>query len=132
MKTILVIEDEGLIRNAVNGAVKENGWQFIYCTDISFETKRIIRQLPDIIIADLTSLSSEKAGLLMHLKSSAAFSFVPVLLITDSKLSGTKKLNAKKLFEDGLIYCLSKPFTSEELLALIKNIIKQTETINPW
>lgn len=132
MKTILVIEDEGLIRNAVNGAVKENGWQFIYCTDISFETKRIIRQLPDIIIADLTSLSSEKAGLLMHLKSSAAFSFVPVLLITDSKLSGTKKLNAKKLFEDGLIYCLSKPFTGEELLALIKNIIKQTETINPW
>jgi len=132
MKTILVIEDEGSIRDAVNSAVKEIGWQTIYCTDISFEIKRIVQHLPDIIVADITSLSSEKAGLLMHLKSSPSFSFVPVLLIADSKQRGSKKVNMKNLFDDGLIYCLSKPFTNEELLTLIKTIIKQTETINPW
>ncbi len=132
MKTILVIEDEGSIRNAVNSAVKENGWRITYCTDASFETKRIIRQLPDLIIADLTSPSGEKAGLLMHLKSSASFSFIPVLLIDDSKHWGNKKVDLKNLFDDGLIYCLSKPFTDEELLTQIKTIIKQTEAINPW
>ncbi|MEW6195375.1 MAG: hypothetical protein AB1521_09480 [Bacteroidota bacterium] len=132
MKTILVIGNEGSIKDSVNRAVKENGWRINYCTDASFEIKRIIRQLPDLIIADLTSLSSEKAGLLMHLKSSVSFSFVPVLLIDDSKQQANKKVDLKNLFDDGLIYSFSKPFTSKELLTQIKNIIRQTETINPW
>ncbi len=132
MKTILVIEDEGSIINAVRNAINDMQWHIIYCTETSFETKRIIQQLPDIIIADITSLSSEKAGLLMHIKSKTAFTFVPLLLITSSSLSGSKKMNVQDLFNEGLIYCISKPFTNEELLEMIKKIIKQTETINPW
>jgi len=117
-KKILVIEDDRDIRDAIQYALEEGGYDVT-----TSEDSKVLRSFkeiaPDMVLLDnwLTEWKSDANGqqISKDLKSNPATSHIPVIII--SAVS-----NIKEIAEAGLANgYLRKPFDLEELLALVKS-----------
>jgi len=82
-------------------------------------------RIPDLVIADLTSIKNKKVEMLMKLKNDAVISMVPFLLI----ISEDKEKNNLLPLQN---YYLNKPFTAGNLYSIIDKIFLNAEGISPW
>jgi len=116
-KKILVIEDDRDIRESIQYALEEEGYEVT-----SSEDSKILKQFetiaPDMVLLDnwLTEWKSDANGqqISKDLKSNPATSHIPVIII--SAVSNIKEI-AEAGLADGF---LRKPFDLDELLALVK------------
>ena len=125
MKKILILENGKTISNMINPLFNTEDYKFLLSKNYSTDV-RLPKQIPDLVIADLTSIKKEKVELLMQLKSNPVISLVPFLLITS---------NNKTAIEEhfsALNYHLRKPFIKGDLIALIKKILDYMDGISPW
>jgi response regulator RpfG family c-di-GMP phosphodiesterase len=98
----------------------------------------VLKPIPDLVIADLTSIKKEKVELLMQLKNNPVISLVPFLLISSKKenqvfATGINK-NEDQNQEQFSIhnYHLRKPFTKNDLHNSITKILDYMDGISPW
>ena len=120
-KTILFIEDEPLIQNAVSKWLESLGFK-VYVTDNGFEALELFKQHKDeldIIIQDYI-LPGIKGDKLLE-EFVAAKPELPVVVV--SAFSG--ELDQHILKEKGAYTYLSKPFKMNKLLAIINEAIGQ-------
>jgi DNA-binding response OmpR family regulator len=116
-KKILVIEDDKDIRDSIQYALEEEGYDVT-----ASEDSKILRSFnqiaPDMVLLDnwLTEWKSDANGqqISRDLKSNPATSHIPVIMI--SAVSNIQEI-AEAGLADGY---LRKPFDLEELLALVK------------
>jgi len=116
-KKILVIEDDRDIRESIQYALEEDGYEVT-----TSEDSRILKQFdslaPDMVLLDnwLTDWKSDASGqqISRDLKSNDATKHIPVVII--SAVSNIKEI-AEAGLADGY---LRKPFDLDELLALVK------------
>lgn len=125
MKTILLIEDNSTLKKAFGSLTKEYDWKILIPKEKTTNMKWIFDRIPDLIIADLKALNGSKVELLLYLNNEY-FATVPLLLITSSR-----KIVANEFYR-GFKYYLTRPYKIEQLAATIKEILKNTETKNPW
>lgn len=116
-KKILVIEDDKDIRDAIQYALEEDGYE-VTASEDSKILKALPQLSPDMILLDnwLTEWKSDANGqqISLGLKSDAATSHIPVVII--SAVSNIKEI-AEAGLADGY---LRKPFDLSELLSLVK------------
>jgi len=124
MKKILILENGKAISNMMID-LNEN-YELAIAISRSSGNSKISNEIPDLVIADLTSIKKEKVELLMQLKNNPVISLVPFLLISSENGIGSEEMYPT------LNYCLKKPFTKEELFALVKKIINHTNSLSPW
>ena len=122
MKKVLVLENGTALSSLIKSLPGEEQFEIILPQNGS----KFKGDIPDLIVADLTSIKKEKVELLMQLKNNHITSLIPFLLIVSE--------NGKTVNEDFSLqnYYLNKPFTKESFQSLFKKILRHTDSLNPW
>lgn len=117
MHTILIVEDEKVIRNALERLLTRNGYQVVSTGSVD-EAEATDLDSFDLIISDLR-LPGRPGTALMGLAPA-----VPVLIMT----SYSSLKSAVDAMRQGAVDYISKPFNHDEMLATVAHIIHEHES----
>lgn len=121
---ILVVEDNQDVRNYINQTLNKHYRILVACDgDIAFELAK--EHVPDLVISDIMMPRVNGFQLIELLKSDLKTDHIPLILLTGK--SGQREK------EKGLSYgadaFLTKPFSNNELLLTVSNILSRSETL---
>ncbi len=120
-KKILVVDDELLIVKVLTSRLKANGYEVITAYEGKEGLKKARGEKPDLIIVDLRLPGINGHEICSQLKKDAAFSSIPVIIITGSTDAKDREL-AENAAADAFII---KPFDREALLSRIEELLKE-------
>ncbi len=123
-KTILVVDDEPRIAEAVSMNLELEGYQVSCAVNGQDALQKVTDELPDLIILDV--MMPEMDGF-ETLKKIREISNVPVIMLT-VKGGETDKVRGLDLGADDYI---TKPFGSRELVSRVKAALRRTEMPGP-
>jgi DNA-binding NarL/FixJ family response regulator len=115
MKTILVIEDEPKMRRNLSQLLELDGFRALTAADGKEGVNVAMRELPDLILCDITMPGMDGHGVLTALRAERATSTIPFIFLT-AKGDRTDLRTGMNLGADDY---LIKPVTREDLLAAI-------------
>lgn len=119
MQTILVVEDNKELRENTAELLQLAGFNVITSTNGEEGLQLTIDQHPDLILCDLIMPKAGGMELLQNKKNNNTISDIPLVFLS----AGSASFNHRSGFRaDGY---LSKPFTYEQLLKTIKQILKK-------
>lgn len=126
MTTILVIEDERLIRETIVGMLELADMETISAENGVVGIDLARQHLPDLIISDITMPDMDGYGVLQALHSHAETAVIPFVFLT----ALADKSAVRTGMELGADDYLTKPFTAEELLAAVSSrLARQAATL---
>ncbi len=115
MNTILVIDDEKLIRDSLKRLLEKNNYQVNIAETVEEAIHLINEQAFDLILSDLRLPGAPGTSLLEQ------FPEIPIIIMT-SYASVNSAVDAMKL---GAIDYIAKPFDHTELILMTQRIIKE-------
>lgn len=118
MKTILVVDDEELVLNAVSDILKENGYDVVTAVDGKDGLEKHKQYGPDIVITDIVMPDMEGIELLKSLHRTNEKT--PIIVMSGHAV-GSKFLHVAKLM--GARESLLKPFSKTELLTAVERAL---------
>ncbi len=118
--SILVVEDEMNIQRLVQTNLKAQGYTSLSAYDGIEAVRKAAAENPDLIILDIL-LPGELDGYDVC-RRVRAFSNVPIIMLT----AKAQELDKIAGFNAGADDYLTKPFSSQELLARIKAVLRRT------
>lgn len=118
---LLIIEDELPMRTALQDVLEAEGYRVITAADGAIGLRRAIEEKPDLILLDLMMPKLDGYSLCSELRRLA--NPVPVLMLTakghvDDRVRG---------LDAGADDYLVKPFSTEELLARVRAILRRLQ-----
>lgn len=121
MERILIIEDETPMRTALADLLLSEGYRALAAADGESGLKRAITEKPDLILLDVMLPKLDGFALCAELRRLA--NDVPVLMLTakgqvEDRVSG---------LDAGADDYLVKPFSTEELLARVRALLRRAE-----
>ncbi|HUP77496.1 MAG TPA: HD domain-containing phosphohydrolase [Pirellula sp.] len=117
---ILIIDDESLNIDVVQGYLELEGYQYVDSTIDAVTAIRHIREFrPDLVLLDIHMPGISGLAILKAIRSDDSFSKLPVVILTASSTDETKL----EALECGATDLLSKPVHRGELLARIRNVL---------
>lgn len=119
---ILVIEDETAIREMLGYALMKEGYVFEEAADMEEARQAIDRCKPDLILMDWMLPGVSGVDYARRLRSNAETRNIPIIMLT-AKGEESDKVKALDLGSDDYI---TKPFSTKELLARIRAVIRRT------
>lgn len=132
MKLILILENGKTIKDMISNDMIIKDYKILESGSSLTKSTFFREQIPDLVIADLTSIKKEKVELLMMLKNNPVTSFVPFLLITSPAGLSTRNKNDMKEQVSAFNNYLQKPFSKDELIVYVKKILKHSDNLSPW
>lgn len=120
---ILIIEDNEELKNFLKNLFKE--YDVLTASDGKEGLEKGMNELPDLIISDIMMPEMDGIEMCAHIKEHAATSHIPVILLT-AKADIEHKI---KGVETGADAYIEKPFQSDYLVAVVKNLIMQREKL---
>lgn len=125
MASILIIEDEKDIVEAIEYNLKKEGFKIYKAYDGKAGLKQARDKKPDLIILDLMLPIIDGVEVCKILKKEAATAAIPIIMLT-AKSSVTDKVLGLEIGADDY---LTKPYSMRELIARIKTILKRYSQI---
>lgn len=121
MPTILLVEDEELLRTGVQEILEMNGFHVIGAGD-GLEALQWIAETPvDLVITDLVMPNMNGVDFVNRLR--ATHPDLPVIVASGSTTSVTKRLGIDSINIPGATASIAKPFKSVELVAKIQQLL---------
>ncbi|MFH1283539.1 MAG: response regulator transcription factor [bacterium] len=120
-KKVLVIDDEPDILRIVKDVLESEGFQTSSAKNAASAFKRIKEFMPDIIILDLKLPGMDGLEICKKLKSDQTYSQVPIIILS-TKSEESDKVVGLELGADDY---MSKPFSSAELIARVKAVLRR-------
>jgi len=121
-ETILVIEDESAIREMLGYALMKDGYEFQEAADVEEARSLIEQNKPDLILLDWMLPGISGVDYARRLRSDAVTRDIPIIMLT-AKSDETDKIRA---FDTGADDYITKPFSTRELLARIRAVIRRS------
>lgn len=121
---VLIVEDNPDLRFYLR-SLFEAYYQIIEATDGQNGLEVALETVPDIIVTDLMMPRLDGFSLCQQLKSDERTSHIPVILLT-AKATLSDRLEGLELGADDY---LQKPFSKDELLIRVKNLLQQRATL---
>ncbi|MFN7119348.1 MAG: response regulator [Saprospiraceae bacterium] len=118
MKRILLIEDTEEIRENVAEILELHSYHIIAACDGLQGLHLALEHLPDVIICDVKMPKMTGFELLAVLRGKPETAGIPFIFISAS----AQKSDIEKGRESGAFAYLTKPFTSDDLLRLVRNV----------
>lgn len=119
-KTALVVDDSTSMRQMVVFTLQTAGFETIEGAN-GVEALSVSENAPvDLVITDLNMPEMDGITLIKELRNRPAFKFTPILLLT-TESQDTKKQEGKAAGATGWMV---KPFNPDQLLAIVKKVIK--------
>jgi CheY-like chemotaxis protein len=112
--TILVIEDDAGIREALSDYLRSEGFLVDVAGDGAEGLERLAARRPDVILVDLAMPVMNGGQFLARLRADQATRTLPVVLMTGTRPPGGMAAAADAV--------LQKPFDLDELLAVVRRL----------
>ena len=122
MTKILVIEDEALLRTNTLQILQFEDFHTIAAENGLIGVEVAQEQIPDLILCDVMMPELDGYAVLVALRQNPATAEIP-FIFTTAKVSNADLHQAMELGADDF---LTKPFTSDELLAAITTCLKKS------
>lgn len=119
MSKILIIDDEPELVKAIEVRLRASGYQVEVAYDGEEGVKKTIEFKPDLIILDIVMPKMSGYEVCKILKSNEETRDIPILVLTASQ----QRELEKKCFSLGAKVALMKPFETEELLLLVRQLL---------
>ena len=116
---ILIIEDEANIRRFITVLLEANGYQVLNAKTAEIGLLMFSSHVPDLIILDLGLPDIDGMEFLQNIRKS---SITPVMVLS-ARTEESDKVNALDMGANDYV---TKPFGSAELLARIRNILRNS------
>jgi len=125
IKTVLIVDDESAIRDMVSMTLELNGFDCLEAENAQDAHSIIIDKQPDLILLDWMMPGISGIELARRLRRDTATKATPIIMLT-AKGDETNKIEG---LETGADDYVTKPFSTKELLARIKAVLRRTGTI---
>ena len=119
---ILIVEDEAAIRQMVCLALVQSGYACIEAADANEAQARLIEQLPDLILLDWMLPGVSGVEYARRLRREKLTQKIPVIMLT-ARVEEEDKVRGLDAGADDYI---TKPFSTRELLARIKALLRRS------
>lgn len=123
-KTVLVIDDDNLIRNIYGDILKKNGYRVVVAADGMDGYKQAISEKPHVIVTDKEMPKLNGYALLASLKNSPDTRQIPVILVTGTAMNAEEE---SKAFEKGFFDYITKPVNEITLAVRVKRAFQFSE-----
>ena len=110
---ILVVEDDGTVRNLITTTLKSNEYRYLTATDGESAITAASNQQPDIVLLDLGLPDMDGVEVIRRIR---CWSLMPIIVIS-ARSEDTDKIAA---LDAGADDYLTKPFSVAELLARLR------------
>ena len=121
MLNILVVEDDKGIRDLLKDMLEEADFSVELAGDTQKALTILQRQLPDLIILDWMLPGQSGMEWARRLKKDDRYSATPIIMLT----ARTEEDDKIKSLDSGVDDHISKPFSSRELLARIRAVLRR-------
>lgn len=122
MPTILVIEDESLLRVEVAEWLMFEGYTAITAEDGVVGVEKALQHQPDLIVCDIMMPRLDGYGVLLEIRSNSETADIPLIFLTARAAHEDIRAGMNLGADD----YLTKPFTRVELLQAIKSRLETT------
>lgn len=121
MRTVLIIEDDQILRDMYRDAFEKNEFTATTAVDGEVGLKLALEDMPDLILLDLSLPKMDGTTVLEKLRDDEWGKHASVIVLTNLNIDG-EVLN--KIIENRPAYCLMKVgVTPEEVITRAKEII---------
>jgi DNA-binding NarL/FixJ family response regulator len=122
-KQLLVVDDDPGLLLAVSETLRAEGYEVQTARRGSEAMIRVAESLPDLIISDIRMPGMDGYAFVRNLRASPRTRLVPIIFLT------AKDETADRIagFRTGVDAYVTKPFESEELLAIVKSILERVQ-----
>jgi hypothetical protein len=121
MTTILLVEDEVLLREGVQETLEVFGYTVIGAAD-GVEALDWLEQTPvSLIITDLVMPNMNGVAFIEQVR--IKFPSLPIIVASGSPDSVTRRLGIESIHVPGATACITKPFKSKDLVALVEELM---------
>jgi CheY-like chemotaxis protein len=118
MSSVLVIDDDNLVRSMIVMVLRRAGYTVTEATDGEQGIRLMAGALPDVVVTDIFMPHQDGIGVLQHVKSGAGPTPKVIAISGGSpRVRGDYLEAAKRLGADAV---LQKPFTPESLIEAIE------------
>jgi two-component system, OmpR family, phosphate regulon response regulator PhoB len=122
-KRILIVEDEDSIRDMVAFALRKAGMEPIHAADARAAQLAIADTVPDLILLDWMLPGTSGLELARRLRKEDLTGEVPIIMLT----ARGEEMDRVNGLEAGVDDYVVKPFSSRELIARIKAVLRRSQ-----
>ncbi len=122
---ILIVEDEPAIRQMLGFTLAGDGYNFLEAGDVEEAQNAMSTMIPDLILLDWMLPGISGVDFARRLKRDPKTSTIPIIMLT---ARGTENDKVKGL-DTGADDFITKPFSTRELLARVRAVMRRTQQI---
>ena len=122
-KRLLVVDDDPGLLLAVSETLRAEGYEVATARRGADALVRVAESLPDLIISDIRMPGMDGHQLVRNLRSNARSRLVPIVFLT----AKDETVDRIEGFRTGADAYITKPFESEELVAIVGAILSRVE-----
>ena len=122
---ILIVEDEPAIRQMLGFTLAGDGYNFLEAGDVEEAQNAMGTMIPDLILLDWMLPGISGVDFARRLKRDPKTSTIPIIMLT---ARGTENDKVKGL-DTGADDFITKPFSTRELLARVRAVMRRTQQI---
>ena len=120
-KKILVVDDEPNILKLIASRLEANNYEVITALDGFYAIKKAHDENPDLIILDIRMPAGGGISVFDNLRANNSTMMIPVIFIT----AHPNEDIWREVMEKGAQGFITKPFNADDLLAKVKNVLKE-------
>ena len=124
---ILIVEDDSGIRELEEYALQSNGFDARGCEDAAHFWAMLRDITPELVILDVMLPDEDGYQILGKLRADAAYSRVPVIMVT----AKTSEIDVVKGLDHGADDYLCKPFGIMEFISRVKAVLRRASAAAP-
>ncbi len=125
MKTILIVEDNEIIREDVVEILSLADYKVISAANGKEGIEKAHEHMPDLVISDISMPVLDGIGMLHILRKDPATENLPFIFLT----SKNERTDFRNAMDSGADDYISKPFNGDELLKAVENRFKRVASI---
>lgn len=122
-KQLLVVDDDPGLLLAVSETLRAEGHEVVTARRAAEAMVRIAESLPDLIISDIRMPGMDGYALVRNLRAAPRTRLIPIIFLT-AKDDIADRITG---FRTGVDAYITKPFESEELVAVVKSILERVQ-----
>lgn len=123
-KHIMIIEDESTLRDMLLYVLTSDGYQVTALDDVAPAREIIFDNIPDLLIIDWMLPTMSGKDFVLELRKNKYTRELPIILLTAKTLEQDRLLG----FEVGVDDYITKPFSTKELQARVKAILRRSKS----
>lgn len=120
-RSVLIIEDEPNIVEAISFILERDGWTVRIHSDGATATEAVSRTNPNVVILDVMLPGRSGFDILKELRTSEATAALPVLMLTARGQTKDRDLAERY----GVSKFMTKPFSNAEILETVRSLAEE-------